>query len=502
MKRTIIIETIISAICGSMTALAFSSARLYPLVFFTLAPLFFLLTKTRCPFRVMFSYGFFLYACTTLWLTNTTEFLPLPKAVGLPLIFIGIIFFSAVQAAALSLPFLFFHHLRRGGITDAFFFSSLYALGEFMQEYIPIFAFPWARLCNIVSPFTEFTQSASLFGGLFVSFLVSLLNGLLCLIVSYAHRMKKVNLPAAILAVAVFSANIIFGTARISNSNETPDATAILVQGNFSGTDKRYNDTDEMILRHISLAEGCNADADMVVFSETSLPEYLGEKLRAEEKILGLARKKNCPVITGALHKADEKRYNAMAVFYTDGRISEPYLKRKIVPFGEYLPLREILVGIFPTLERYGGFSAGAEAVSLPVGEHIVGGVICFESIFPEIVRSTVRNGAEVIVVISNDSWFGEGSALYQHHSHAVIRAVENGRYTLRSSSTAVTSCISPAGKIKATAEPFEPVAVAVNFSYLNTVTLYSRLGNVIVIPFSVVFIFSVISYFRRRNAV
>ncbi len=489
-----------AAVSGSVTALSFSSPDFFPIVFFSLIPLFFSLRKTRRAFLTMMIYSLSLYCSVTLWLSNTVDFLPFGKSISFSLILVGIIVLSLFQSVAMSLPFIFFGSVRKGGISDAFVFSSLYALGESFQEIIPVFSFPWARLSCIVTPFTEFIQTASLFGGLFTTFLIALMNSLICVFVSALYVNKKKALHAAVTLSAVFIANTLYGIAAMSKPLPDTENTAILVQGNFSGTDKRSEGTDEMIDLHISLADSCDVEADVIVFSETSLPEYLGAEKEQEQKITELSRRKKCPVITGVLYYKDEKHYNAMVSFDENGNISEPYLKRKPVPFGEYIPMRELLSEIIPSLRSYGFFSAGCDAVPIGIGEHTAGGVICFESIFPEVVRDTVDAGAEVIVIISNDSWFGEGSALYQHHAHAIMRAVENGRYTLRSSSTAVTSCISPYGKITATATPFKPVAITVGYSYLSEKTLFSLTGNIIALPFLAVFVYSFISFLRDNN--
>ena len=126
--------------------------------------------------------------------------------------------------------------------------------------------------------------------------------------------------------------------------------------------------------------------------------------------------------------------------------------------------------------------------------------VICYESIYPRIARSTVRNNAEIISIISNDSWFGKSNAMYQHHNHAILRAVENNRYVLRVSSTGVTSVISPTGQITDYAEPFKEETLKAYVTTIKKRSLYSILGDIIIIPSATIFIYSVILYFLQGN--
>ena len=117
-----------------------------------------------------------------------------------------------------------------------------------------------------------------------------------------------------------------------------------------------------------------------------------------------------------------------MRVIYPNGEISEPYSKQILVPFGEFVPCKNIVYNISDTiteyLSSYDNYTHGKESnvINSDIGK--LGGIICYESVYPNIIRSSVNNGAELLLVISNDSWFGDTSALYQHLSHSVLRAV------------------------------------------------------------------------------
>src|SRR4030095_9180344 len=122
--------------------------------------------------------------------------------------------------------------------------------------------------------------------------------------------------------------------------------------------------------------------------------------------------------------------------------------KMHLVPFGEYVPLKELLFFAGPLIEAVGPFSAGTEPSLLPVNGHPVSVAICYEVFYPNLIRQFVVGGSELLSTITNDAWFGRTSAPYQHFETASLRAIEGGRYLVRSANTGISGMVDPSGRV------------------------------------------------------
>ena len=390
---------------------------------------------------------------------------------------------------------------------DALYFAFFYILGEFFTQSFTPLSFPWARLAAIVTPFTAFIQSANLLGSLFVSFIVALINAFLCRAIIQCKTPKKCAV-ALCTAVAVFSVNAIYGALRLNNNKVDKDvnsANAVIVQGNFSGLDKWQMSTEEVINAYFEEASKLiDENTKLVVFPETAAPFRYNQVPFYASMLEQFAHESNITLVTGAFYEQQRGEltdvYNALLCIEPDYTVSEPYYKQVLVPIGEYVPFADILMQHYPELfDIIGYVKQGDENGAIKTDTATIGGVICYESIYPSIVRATVNDGAEIITIISNDSWFGESPALRQHHAHAILRAVENDRFVLRASSTAITSAIDNCGNIIKTAPMLEKCAIKVDYSLNSDRTLYSYLGDIILLPSALLALYSLYTIIKRR---
>ncbi|NLP25892.1 MAG: apolipoprotein N-acyltransferase, partial [Clostridiales bacterium] len=210
--------------------------------------------------------------------------------------------------------------------------------------------------------------------------------------------------------------------------------------------------------------------------------------------ILNLAQEHDVTFIIGYIHYEGDLKYNSMIAIMPSGEVSDIYSKQLLVPMGEIIPFEFILSKIIPgTFLESTPYTKGSEITVLKTDFAKFGGIICFESLFPHISRKTIKLEANVIAILSNDSWFGRTPALYQHHSHAILRAVENKRYVLRCSNSAISSVISPYGKVEKTAPKYELSVLNASFNTNNDRTLYSYVGDIIVMPAAALFILGII---------
>lgn len=178
----------------------------------------------------------------------------------------------------------------------------------------------------------------------------------------------------------------------------------------------------------------------------------------------------------GVAYTSARAPLNSAFLLDPNGTLIDRYSKIKLVPFGEFVP--DIFAWVNRITKEAGDFAPGDRIVVFPVAGHRIGVFICYESAFPDLVRQFARAGAEALVNLSNDGYFGQSAAREQHLSLVRMRAAENRRWILRGTNDGITVAVDPAGRITYRAEPYRELASAVTYRYLTNVTLYTRYGD------------------------
>ena len=161
------------------------------------------------------------------------------------------------------------------------------------------------------------------------------------------------------------------------------------------------------------------------------------------------------------------------------GETTGVYRKQHLVPFGEYVPLQDALFFVSPLVEAVGSFSAGRSAQALPFKDGLISTAICYEIIYPGLVRELVLTGAELLTTMTNDAWFGLTAAPHQHFQMARMRAIEQGRYLVRSANTGISGIVDPYGRVIDQSSLFEEAVLVNEARLLKGVTFYGRNGDV-----------------------
>src|SRR5262249_9565201 len=179
-------------------------------------------------------------------------------------------------------------------------------------------------------------------------------------------------------------------------------------------------------------------------------------------------------------HGAAAKLFNAAFLLSPDGRTAAVYRKIHLVPWGEFIPMNEWLYFVSPLVDSFPDFSPGTSMVMLPFRSPPLSTAICYEVVYPSLMRQAVLAGSELLTTITNDAWYGNSSAPYQHFALASMRAIEEGRYLARAANTGISGFVDPYGRVVQQSGIFEQVAVVEGARFLTVRTMYSRIGDLI----------------------
>jgi apolipoprotein N-acyltransferase len=339
--------------------------------------------------------------------------------------------------------------LRRGPWAAVLGVPAVWTLGEWLRG-AGAMGFPFGTLASAVSGQPAVIQSARFGGAWLVSFLVAMASVGLALVLrgGGARRIGFAGLGACV-------ATVLWGVVRLSNIaarplETAPTATVVLAQGATRrdwGDPYALDDYAALARATEATAQHAQAKVDLVVWSESSLPGMLLQEPDIKKTAARVARSLDAPLLTGTIgYTADHRPANLAVLLGAGGAVAGAYQKRRLVPFGEWVPLR----GVLPLLSAFGVGDEdevpGDRWNVLSDGPLKLGVPICFESAIPGISRAFVRNGANLLVVITNDGWFGRSGMAAQHASISPLRAVETGRWLVRCGTTGISGFISPAG--------------------------------------------------------
>jgi len=297
---------------------------------------------------------------------------------------------------------------------------------------------------------------------------------------------------AAVFAVVLVVA--VWGSRRAAASEWTRTGEPVrvgLIQGNVEQGEK-WDATqagtifqDYIRMTRQALSEG----AQLVLWPESSTPYPFDEDPDRAAQIRRLAQQARVPILFGSdqiqwrvtgNRRIPDKFFNSAFLVSADGLTAGVYRKMHLVPFGEYVPLQRLLFFAAPLVERVGTFAPGERPELLPVNGHLVSVAICYEVVYPSLVREFVRGGSELLTTITNDAWFGRTSAPSQHFEQAAMRAIEEGRYLVRAANTGISGIVDPYGRVIERTAIYQPAVVVGEARFLRTSTFYARHGDIL----------------------
>ena len=450
---------ILSAI---LLIVSFPGFNIWPLAWVAFIPLFFALENQK-PFKAfLISYlaGFLFFLGTVYWLIHVT----LPGMI-IVVAYLALYFgLFGVVVSLISTP--------QCNYTAAVIYApAAWVTLEWLRSHA-LTGFGWnllgySQVSNL--PMIQIADTTGVYG---VSFLIMMLNAAIFVSVKNFKNKKDAISPLIISGVLILAV-MTYGMFRLNNVFTGDKINVAIVQGNIPQDEKWDRNFTEMILsRYESLTRDAAKDKpDLVIWPETSVPGFVEDEKNLYDRVKALAIEINTPLLVGAPRyeraRGNESYYNSAFLFMKDGSIQRHYDKIHLVPFGEYLPLKNALSFVHNFARRpIGDFTSGKEYTvfrffirrsvkgkdfSLNLSKKVAfSSLICFEDIFPELAAEFVKNGADFLVNITNDGWFGRSAAAYQHAQNSVFRAVENRVNVIRAANIGLSCFIDQKGRVTA----------------------------------------------------
>jgi apolipoprotein N-acyltransferase len=247
--------------------------------------------------------------------------------------------------------------------------------------------------------------------------------------------------------------------------------------------------------------QAADQGARLVVWPESATPFLFEHDAIGRTAVIDVVRRRGIHLLFGSdqIESGSPPRYfNSAFLLNPAGATAGVYRKMHLVPFGEYVPLKRLLFFAAPLVEAVSDFSPGERAVVMPLGNHTLSTAICYEIVYPDLVADFVQHGSQLLTTITNDAWYGESSAPYQHFEQAALRAVEQGRYLIRAANTGISGIVDPYGRVVVASPIFERTVVTGDVRFLTGRTIYGRTGDAFAFACTLLTLLALIAAWRR----
>lgn len=491
--------TLLSAV---LQILIFPLPGLYWLAWIALAPLQVALLRARVPeslqvnagvrlipaspwqgFLLSYGCGILWYVGTCYWIYDTMHHYGGVPVAAAALILLAFSMYLALYHGAFGLLFAL---LARAKSSRAALLAGPFLWVALELARTRITAFPWNLLGYAQTENTTLTRIASLTGVYGLSFEIMLVNSAFAAAFVVARERRRGLLIAALVAALVLQAGKF-----VAPDSPSTDKTALLLQSNIPVQENWTADYFQGTLRDltwISLHPPATKEGqrfDLIVWPESPSPFFLNDP-GFRDVVDGLARQSQTWILTGsigvdsasALTQRKSEVFNSAGLINPSGQLIARYDKVHLVPFGEYVPFKNVLPFMDMLTQQVGDFVHGRSRAPLNAGGQRLGMSICYESIFPDEVRQSARLGADVLVNISNDGWYGDSGAWKQHLLMTQMRAVENGRWLLVATNTGITASVDPYGRIVTATGRKLRTALEAPYALESRTTFYTRHGD------------------------
>jgi apolipoprotein N-acyltransferase len=482
MKRTDILWSLLS---GILLILSFPNFDFEFLAWFAFVPLFYVVEGKElwnC-FRIGFLIGLISFLGILYWIIVAVH-----TYGNVPLILSGLILLLLVGYLSLfmgAFTYLYRFIQIRLGIQTILFTPFLWVVLEYLRSFL-LTGFPWATLgysqyLNL--PFIQISDITGVYG---LSFVIVLVNA--TLFTALRQWTKKtfpfLEMSFTLLLLLGF---LIYGYWKIGavdrKTAQDPPLKVGLVQGNIDQSikwDESFQKETLKIYERLSL-KAAEGKPDLIIWPETATPFFFQDAKEFQPLVLNIPKKTDAFLLFGTpsykIERGKVHHYNSALLVSPSGELKGKYDKIHLVPYGEYVPLGEY-IPLGSLGEGIGNFKPGKEIFNFTLPQGKFGVLICFEIIFPDLCREFVKKGANFLVTITNDAWFGRTSAPRQHLTIATFRAIENRVFIARSANTGISAFIDPVGRIVKQGGIFTEEAMNEIISLSKEKTFYTLYGD------------------------
>lgn len=433
---------LLSILSASLLILAFPKPDLGFVAWFALVPWFFAIRREKALPAFLLSYlaGLVFFSGILYWVSYVSR-----------LGFTVLVLYLALYFAVFGM--IFSKQARPLALSSLFFMPCIWAALEYIRSHL-FTGFGWALLGHSQYSALPIIQISDITGAYGVSFLLVLVNVGIWQMIGSSQRKLSLKKSLSTFLCVLFLVGLVLGYGYFK-LNQRPQGQSIkvaVVQGNIPQRIKwDWRARDYILERYVRLSEQAALNQpQIIIWPETSVPGYLEDDPKLLKEISSLSRKAfPAYLLVGAPQiDKDRKTYNSASLLFR-GKIIQRYDKLHLVPFGEFIPCPG-LFSRFSFAGLAGDFSPGKDdtVFSLPDSKLKFSALICFEDVFGHLARTFVRKGAQFLVNMTNDAWFRDSSAPYQHLQASVFRAVENRVNVVRSANTGISCFINPWGKI------------------------------------------------------
>jgi apolipoprotein N-acyltransferase len=495
---------------GLMLTASFPPGPLDWMAWLALVPLLWSL-KDETPvraFKLGLATGFAHYLTLIYWIVVVLKHyggLPLMISLGVLLIFCS---YLSLYPALFSYLIIRIKGFRRSVFTVA----AVWVCTEYLRANF-LSGFPWCLLGYSQYKHIGLIQITDIVGVYGLSFLILLSNALIYVLLFDRQSIGKMFLRRDVPILIVMAVFVLFyGYNRLSETTtagrDRNSMRVAVIQGDIDQSvkwDPAYQEKTINIYERLTRTTR-PFKPNLVVWPETALPFFFQGNREMSPRIIRLAVSLGSDLIFGSPAYKEEKGvvdyYNRAYALSSNGRVTGFYDKVHLVPFGEYVPLKRILPFVHRLVPAAGDFASGKEITPLRLPDVSAGILICFEAIFPALSREQTKKGAEILVNLTNDAWFGMTSAPHQHLSMAVLRSVENRRPMVRAANTGISAMISPRGEILSKGELFHEEVLMKELKWSDgSLSFYTLHGDLFILAlFLLVVIHGIIETVSRKR--
>ncbi len=480
-----------AVVSGILVVLSFPLFDYYPLAWVAFVPLLLSLwgKDSKKAFVAGYVFGLVYFVGTLYWIyysINHYGGFSFPASLSLVVL---LCLYLGLYPAIFS--FLFIKMIRKTELPALLIAPVLWVVLEFARSYA-LTGFPWSSIGYSQYRFLHMIQVADITGIYGISFLVLAVNGALADL--FLLRKRTAEMPLFPISYTVVGLSVLllvviaslgYGHWRLNQERSGKLINVSLIQGDIE-QDKKWEPAyqNEVLETYFSLSrKAAGPSLQMIVWPETALPFIFDFDKANTERLIRFEQELGSDLLFGTILVKEQSRKktllsNSAVLLDREGKNIYEYDKIHLVPFGEYVPLRSVLFFVDKLVTGIGDYVPGRQYVRADTEFGSFATLICYEIIFPGLVRKFYTTGGDFIVNITNDAWFGRTSAPYQHFSMAVFRAIENRKPVVRCANTGISGFIDSNGKILSETPLFKRLVLPGAVKTDGTLSFYTKYGD------------------------